>query len=299
MEHAGLHSETTALLILLGVVLYALLSRALSRTILTLPILFTALGLLLSAPLHAAVPAEIVHDGKRFVAEITLVLLLFSDASHVRFARLKQDYRLPLRMLAIGMPLSVGLGTAVIFGLSPENGLAMALLTAAVLTPTDAALGQTVVTSPHVPERLKQTINVESGLNDGLALPFVLLGAILASSAAANVDGLASMALMQIVLGPAVGVFVGWATAHALDLARERDVVDEGAQGVVFVGAAFLTFVGAELVGGNGFIAVFVAGAVFGNTYQHDIHFISEFMEGVGTIADDFRLFDLWSVPAA
>ena len=284
MEHAGLHGETTALLVLLGVITYALLSRALSRTILTLPILFTGLGLLLSAPLHAAVPADLVHGGKRLLAEITLVLLLFSDASHVRFARLKQDYRLPLRMLSIGMPLSIGLGTAVIFGLAPENGIAMALLTAAVLTPTDAALGQTVVTSPHVPERWKQTINIESGLNDGLALPFVLLGATLASATAAQIDGLASLALLQIVLGPVVGVCVGWGVARALDLARDRDVVDEAAQGVVFVAAAFLTFVSAELVGGNGFIAVFAAGAVFGNVYRHDIHFISEFMEGVGQL---------------
>jgi NhaP-type Na+/H+ or K+/H+ antiporter len=118
--------------------------------------------------------------------KITLVLVLFSDASHVQFSQLKQSWRLPARMLVIGLPLSIALGTLVTWLVSPEGGIAMALLTAAVLTPTDAALGQSVVTSANVPEKLSETINVESGLNDGLVLPFVLLGAILASAGMAN-----------------------------------------------------------------------------------------------------------------
>lgn len=284
MSHAPAAGEIAALVVLASVVAYSLLSRAISRSVLTLPIIFTAIGLLLAAPLKSAVSPEVAHEGKRLLAEVTLVLLLFADASHVRLARLKQGFQLPLRMLTIGMPLSIGLGAAVVFGMAPENGLAIALLTAAVLTPTDAALGQSVVASPYVPDRLKQTINVESGLNDGLALPFVLLGAILASSGVAAIDGLASAAILQLILGPLVGAAIGWAAARALDLSRDKDLIDESAQGVVFVATAFLSFLCAELVGGNGFIAAFVAGAVFGNVYRHDIHFVSEFMEGVGQL---------------
>jgi NhaP-type Na+/H+ or K+/H+ antiporter len=110
------------------------------------------LGFALSEPLRRPRRRRCSHEGKRLLAEITLVLVLFSDASHVQFSQLKQSWRLPARMLLIGLPLSIVLGTLVTFLVSPEGGIAMALLTAAVLTPTDAALGQSVVTSANVPE---------------------------------------------------------------------------------------------------------------------------------------------------
>ncbi len=166
----------------------------------------------------------------------------------------------------------------------------MALLTAAVLTPTDAALGQTVVSSEDVPEHLRETINVESGLNDGLVLPFVLFGAILASAGmdGANTDGLAGAAMLQVILGPLVGIALGWGFAKAMDYAQTRDLMAEAAGGVAFLMVAFSAYIGSELIGGNGFIAAFIAGMVFGNTYQHKIHFIGEFMEGVGQLLTMF-----------
>ena len=274
------------LIILLAFVLYSLFSKAISRSLLTLPILFTALGLALSVPLNESLSPELIHEGNKGLAEITLILVLFSDASHVRFRRLAMEWQIPARMLMIGMPLTIALGTAIALWLNPTSGLAMALLTAAVLTPTDAALGQSVVTSPDVPDRLGQTINVESGLNDGLALPFVLLGAILASSTMGNADtsGLAFEALTEITLGPLAGCLVGWSAAKAMDWAQDRGLMQEAAGAVVFLVTAFAAFGVASVIGGNGFIAAFVAGMAFGNTYRHDIHFISEFMEGTGQL---------------
>jgi NhaP-type Na+/H+ or K+/H+ antiporter len=148
---------------------------------------------------------------------------------------------------------------------NPESELAMALLTAAVLTPTDAALGQTVVTNADVPERLRQTINDESGLNDGPVLPFVLFGAILASAGmeGANTDGLATSALVQIIAGPLVGIAFGWTFAKAMDLAQDQNLMAEAAGGVAVLSVAFSAYIGAEFVGGNGFIAAFVAGVCF------------------------------------
>jgi NhaP-type Na+/H+ or K+/H+ antiporter len=96
--------------------------------------------------------------------------------------------------------------------------------------------------------------------------------------------GFASSALLQVVLGPIVGIACGWALAKGMDIAQNRDLMAEAAAGVVFLSAAFISYVLAEIIGGNGFIAAFVAGMVFGNTYKHDIHFIGEFMEGVGQI---------------
>ena len=258
--------------ILACVFIYSLLSTAISKTILTLPILFVAMGYLLSEPLNHYADPHVLDEGKRLVAEVTLVLVLFSDASHVRFRKLRQLVNLPVRMLAIGLPLTVALGTLVVFMILPAGGLAMALLTAAVLTPTDAALGQTVVTSPDVPDHLRQTINVESGLNDGLALPFVLLGAILVSagSGTAQTGGLALAVVLQIVLGPLIGAAFGWVYARAMDFAQTRGYMAQAAGGVAFLSGAFAAFTAAEAVGGNGFIAVFVAGMVFGSSYRND-----------------------------
>jgi NhaP-type Na+/H+ or K+/H+ antiporter len=286
MPHLELNVELVFLGILGCVIVYSLLTKAISRTVLTLPIIFTLIGLAASNPIELLAPPEVLDQSKRLLAEITLVLVLFADASRVRFSQLKDNYPIPMRMLLIGMPLSIALGTVVVFWLSPQGGVAMALLTAAVLTPTDAALGQAVVSSPDVPAQLSQTINVESGLNDGLALPFVLLGAIMASAGAGEVhtDGLALKVVLQVVLGPLAGIAIGWSVARGLDAVRDRDWVVESAQGVVFLATAFAAFLGAEVMGGNGFIAAFVAGAVFGNTYQHGLHFIHEFMEGQGQL---------------
>lgn len=267
---------------------YSLFSKRLARTALTLPILFTGFGLLISTVLPSALPPGVAHEGKIILAEVTLILVLFADASHVRFRRLRMNWALPVRMLIIGMPLTIGFGTAVAYGLNPGSGLAMALLTAAVLTPTDAALGQAVVVNPVVPEHLGQTINVESGLNDGLALPFVLLGATLASmpigQEPVSALPLAGEALTELVFGVLAGLATGWATARAMDWAQTRDLMYLSAGAVLFLLSALAAFATASLLGGNGFIAAFVAGMAFGNTYRHDIHFIGEFMEGAGQI---------------
>ena len=256
-----IHFDLVILGILVAFIAYALVTRLIDRSLLTLPIIFMGLGYVLSDPLRSVAPPEIMNEGKRLLAEITLVLVLFSDASHVRFSQLKQSWKLPARMLLIGLPLSIGLGTLVTWLISPGGGVAMALLTAAVLTPTDAALGQSVVTSNNVPETLSETINVESGLNDGLVLPFVLLGAILASAGMtdAKTDGLAIDAIIQIVLGPLSGIAIGWLVARAMDVAQARRWISASAEGVVFLAAAFAAYILASVIGGNGFIAAFVA----------------------------------------
>ncbi|WP_108815749.1 cation:proton antiporter [Loktanella sp. Alg231-35] len=290
METSHGSFEIILLGILACVFVYSLLTKAISKTILTLPIIFMIVGYLSAHPLEMLAEPEVLDVGKRLLAEVTLILVLFSDASHVRFKTLRRNFNVPLRMLVIGLPLTISLGMLVAYLLSPESGLAMALLTAAVLTPTDAALGQTVVSSEDVPEHLSETINVESGLNDGLVLPFVLFGAILAAAGldGANTDGLATSAVLQVILGPVVGIAFGWGVAKVMDYAQYKDLMVEAAGGVAFLAVAFSAYIGSELIGGNGFIAAFVAGMVFGNTYQHEIHFIGEFMEGVGQLLTMF-----------
>lgn len=291
-------------IILLGIIAFAALSRRLETSIITLPMVFVAFGWLIGqggaelVPMHAE--REFIHT----IAEITLILVLFADASRVDLRELRRNYAIPARMLLIGMPLTILLGTLVAHWVSPDTSWAVAMLVAAILTPTDAALGQSVVTSPAVPLRLRQGINVESGLNDGLALPVVMITAIFSAQfAGTQVDGLPDnvfvFAMMQIVLGPLTGIGVGYLFARVLDAVVRAGLITTVFQGIYFLCTAFLAFAAAELVGGNGLIAAFVGGLVFGHTLRSSSSFISEFMESEGQLLTiiTFLIFGAVMVP--
>ena len=265
---------------------------------------FTAFGWLIGQGGIKLLPVDAEREVIHSIAEITLILVLFSDASRVNLRELRSNYAIPARMLLIGMPLTILLGTLVAQWVSPGVPWAVALLVAAILTPTDAALGQAVVTSPNVPSRLRQGINVESGLNDGLALPVVMIAAIIAAKAAGTqVDGLpdnvALFALMQVTLGPLTGLVIGYVFAHILDAAVNRGLITVVFQGIYFLCTAFIAFTCAELIGGNGFIAAFVGGLLFGNTLRGSSEFIDEFMESEGQLLTifTFMIFGAVMVP--
>lgn len=284
MEQVSANTELVILGVMIAAIIYALLTKAVSRTVLTLPIIFVGIGYLCAPIATSFGTTEELRGSARFLAEITLVLILFADACHVRFARLKSEFTIPLRMLIIGMPLTIGMGILVISLVFPAGGLAIALLTAALLTPTDAALSQAVVNSPDVPETLSCAINVEGGLNDGLVLPFVLLGAILASTNMLETESFAVLAVTQLLLGPLVGIVFGWCVARMLGIVEKRDWIMDSAKGIVFLATALASFLASELIGGNGFIAAFVAGVVFGNTNRGEITAIDAFMDGPGQL---------------
>lgn len=276
-------------IILLGIVGFASFSRRLEGSILTLPMFFTAFGWLIGRSGTEVVPMNLEHEIIHTIAEITLVLVLFSDASRICFRDLSKSYAIPSRMLLIGMPLTILFGTLLAHWVSPNQPWALALLLAAILTPTDAALGQTVVTSPSVPLHLRQGINVESGLNDGLALPIVIVTALLTAQLsgvdADDIPGnLFVFSLMQVTLGPLAGIVTGYVFAKTLDAAMDHKLITLVFQGLYFLCVAFLAFTLAELIGGNGFIAAFVGGLVFGNVMRNSREFISEFMEGEGQL---------------
>lgn len=283
-------ATTTILIVLLAVAAYALLSKRIESSFITLPMIFTGLGLVLGGGGLDLIPMEVGNEVIHVIAEITLVLVLFSDAAGVKRATLsRSNLKIPLRMLLIGMPLTILLGMLTALWVSPDQPWALALLVAAILTPTDAALAQSVVTNPHVPKRVSQSINVESGLNDGLAFPVVLVAAIMAAQAA-GVEGhgtpenVTFFTLLQITLGPLAGVIVGYGAAKLLDFAVNRNATTIVAQGLYFLASAFVAYFGAQLIGGNGFMAAFVGGMVFGNTLRAPSVFIREFMEGEGQL---------------
>ena len=274
------------LLVLTAVAIFALLSKRIENSLLTLPIIFTGLGILLSQSGLGMITLEHNHHAIHLLVEITLIIVLFSDASQVKLSTLKHNFSIPGRMLLIGMPLTILLGSFVAQWASPQAPWALALLTAAILTPTDAALGQSVVSNPSVPEQIRQSINVESGLNDGLAFPVVLVAATLTAQMSEShvVDNLLVFISKQIGLGVLTGLFIAFLTAKLLDKAIKAATITTVTQGLYFLVTAFICYFAAELIGGNGFIAVFIGGLTFGNTLKAPSVFIHEFMEGEGQI---------------
>lgn len=272
-----------------GVVLFALVSRRLESSVVTPPMVFAVFGLAIgSAGLGWLEVGDDMESGHGFVhglAEITLILVLFSDAARIDLRALKADHNLPVRMLVIGMPLAIIAGTAVALLLPLGLSLWEAALLAALMAPTDAALGQAVVSNPKVPARIRQALNVEGGLNDGIALPLVFLFACLAGAAHSVEDiNWATFAGAQLGFGPLAGIVIGGAGAWALDTSALKGWISETYEGLAMLAIAFLSFAGAELIGGNGFIAAFVAGLVFGNFLRDRCRFVFEFAEAEGQL---------------
>ncbi|MDA8708185.1 cation:proton antiporter [Hellea sp.] len=276
------------LIFLLGVLLYALGSKRISHSVFSLPILFAALGFAVQGILPGEVNLEEHRSVILILAEITLVMVLFSDASRIKFDGLRDYIGLPARMLIIGMPLAIGAGTLLVYYVSPDVPWAAAILVAAILTPTDAALGQAVVTNENVPIRLRQTINIESGLNDGFAVPVVTIAAIFTAQFYGNLDmgeeNLILFTLKQVTLGPLAGLLIGGGAAYLFNVAHERDWTERPLAGLVFVSTSLAAFAFAHLIGGNGLIAAFIAGLAFGFILKGENDELFTFMESEGQL---------------
>ncbi|NNM00767.1 MAG: sodium:proton antiporter, partial [Gammaproteobacteria bacterium] len=265
---------------------YGLVSRRLDGSVVTGPLLFTLFGLVAGPAALGWLPLHISNDTVHTLAEVTLILVLFSDAANIDLKQLRDDHSVPARLLLIGMPLTIVLGTAAAWLVLDKLFIWEAALLAAILAPTDAALGQAVVSNESVPARIRQGLNVESGLNDGIALPLVLLFAALASAMHPETDSGQWLAFgaKQVLLGPVAGVAVGYAGAKLVALCFRTGWMSETAEGMIALGMAFGAFALAEAIHGNGFIAAFVCGLTFGNTLQKKCQFLWEFAESEGLI---------------
>jgi sodium/hydrogen antiporter len=226
------------------------------------PIFFVAIGVVMAQGLNL-LSLELDPHLIKVVAEVTLVWVLFADASRVKVADLRADRGRYLRLLALGLPLTIALGAVVavvVLGLSPWY----ALLVGAALAPTDAALGSAVMSDRRVPRRVRQTLNVESGLNDGIATPVVIL-ALGAIATAAGLDNESTgHALIGLLLGVVVGVVIGAGGGALLRIARRRGWSSDEFAGPAVLALALLAYSGAVLIDANGFVAAFVGGSAYG-----------------------------------
>ncbi len=266
-------------------VAYGLISARVDRSPLTGPMFFVGFGLLIGTEGLDVVDLSLDSAGVELLAEATLALLLFSDAVRIDVMRLRHDIALPARMLAIGLPLAIGLGTLLAWALF-DIPVAVAALIAAILAPTDAALGQAVVTDEAVPIRVRETLNVESGLNDGIALPAVTLFVALAADddQFTSAGSWLAFAGEQIGYGLAVGIAIGCGAGWLIDAASSRGWMEGIARQLAVLGVAVLAFVVALEIGGNGFIATFVAGLSLGSVARETCHHIEEFTEDLAQL---------------
>lgn len=267
-------------IVYLGVVAiaYALLSRRLSHSPITGPMFFAAAGLI-GATLGVWEPL-LRANGVSVILELTLGLVLFTEAMKLRLVSWSEDFELATRLLAIGMPLTILLGTIAAV-LVLDVGWVGAAIIATVLAPTDAALGLAVVESPKVPKRIREALAVESGLNDGIALPVLLF--FLALSSAEGGEPLWSLFFEGIGVALVVGGLFGLLAGLAMREAARRNWMQERWQQIMVVIIPVASLVVADHFGGSGFIAAFVAGLVFGRMIQHMDQEVADFADDTGT----------------
>lgn len=277
-------SEAGLLIAAVAIFAYALIARRLSDWILTAPMVFLGLGwgMTEAGLFHVEGAEKALH----LLAEATLVIVLFSDAAAVDLVALRKRFVWPERMLLIGLPATMALGTLAGWILLPGWPIWEVALLAAILAPTDAALGQAVVTNPAVPDRVRRALTVESGLNDGLALPAVLFfGCIAVGGVHDNIQSSwLIFAAEQIGLAALSGAAVGWLGGLAMRAASNLRLSTEAFEGVGVLALAGLSYLASTSLGGNGFLAAFVGGLAFGAVMKGRCKFVFEFMETEGQI---------------
>ena len=264
-------------------VVWGLISARLERWQITAPIAFVVFGAVLTNG-----PLEVVHlrlhsSTIRTVAEITLALVLFSDASRVNAKTLLADAGIPARLLGIGLPLTIGAGAATAAALFSSSGIWVAALVGAIVAPTDAALGAAIMSDDRVPSRIRRVLNVESGLNDGIATPFVnlfLAGALAAEAVSPTGAGKAAV---DLIGGAAIGVGVGLVGALLLALAVRAKWSAPGFKPLAVFALAVLAYAVAIVAHTNGFVAAFVGGLAFG-TATGATEEVLVFTEEAGTL---------------
>lgn len=262
VEH-GLNTEVITVFTA-ALVLWALVSARLDRVSVTPALAFVVVGLVVANEPLGLVEVEAGSETVRSLAEVTLALLLFTDAAGVDLRRLRADIAVPARLLLIGLPLTIAAGVGLALAVFADLDPWVCAVIGAAVAPTDAALGAPLMADRRIPARIRRELNVESGLNDGLATPIVTFAI---AGAVAEVGRLPDItpgaALADLVVGVLVGAVVGVAAGVALRAVR-RAGVTEAVESMAVLALALLAYAGAVELGANGFVSAFVGGLAFG-----------------------------------
>lgn len=266
---------------------YSAVAGRVERSWLSGPILFIAFGVATGPYGFGVLAVNVDAEGLQAIAELTLAFVLFTDAANANLAVLWRNRMIPERLLLIGLPLTIVLGFvagAVIF---PELGWIAIALLATMLAPTDAALGKAVVTNPAVPAPLRESLNFESGLNDGICVPVLLvfLGLAIGMEIEGGTFGHALRVVVeQLGIGVAVGLGLTGPAAWLLKAAVSRDWITANWSQIPVVALAAACFALAHVLGGSGFIACFVGGLLAGAIAKQHKHQLLAAAESAGDL---------------
>jgi NhaP-type Na+/H+ or K+/H+ antiporter len=275
------------------VVVYTLVASQLDRWWITGPMVFVAAGLILGPGGLDVLPFSLGNETILTITELTLALLLFADASTIQLRDVEGDAGLPRRLLFVGLPLTIVAGALLAYLMFPQVGWAAAALIATILAPTDAALGLAVVTNKAVPARIRRALNVESGLNDGIATPFVTLFiAAVAAEESLSDTAWGLEAVKQIGLAILTAVVIGSLGGKLLTFAIGRGWTSDVSEQIAILALAVLAYGGSIAIGGNGFIAAFAGGMLFGTATRRRLAEPVQFTETLGLSAS----FLVWSI---
>lgn len=274
------------------VFLYCLVSKLLERTVFTAPILFTLAGMSLFSVPPTTIDQEIKNQGFLLVAELGLVMTLFTDAARISLRELSSNWDLPIRLLTVGMLLTImvgATGAALVFpGLSWQE----AGILAAILAPTDAGLGMVIVNSPLVPARIRQALNVEAGLNDGLSVPFLMCFIAMVLEPDQGAGAVLSHYIgEQIGYGSLIGFVIGAGGGWLLMQAVHKKWMDGALQQMGLVSIPLLCLLASEATGASMFIAGYVAGLAAQLGFPDVGRRSVEFTETWGQLVDFFVFF--------
>jgi NhaP-type Na+/H+ or K+/H+ antiporter len=260
------------------------ISRRLTGTPFTPAMAFVLIGLLVGPLVANEVTVSARSATTRTLAEATLAVVLFADASRIKLSLLRREYAVPLRLLAVGLPLTIVVGAVLAAAIFAHLNAAEAVVLAVVLAPTDAALGQAVVTEPRLPSRIRQGLNVESGLNDGICVPVLLIALAVADveDKISSAHHAVAIVAEEIGYGIVGGIAAGLAAALVLAIGSRRHLISGPWLQAIPLAGAGLAYGIAVGLGGSGFIAAFLAGGIFGGLVPEESDQASRLNEEVG-----------------
>jgi NhaP-type Na+/H+ or K+/H+ antiporter len=279
-----MHQDFAVLAVFIFV--YSTLARGIERTPFGGALMFVAVGYILGPEILGWLQFGVDRHGMRTLAELTLALMLFTDAANANLSVLERNYQIPWRMLCIGLPLTIALGFIAAAWLLDDLAVFEMALLATMLAPTDAALGKAVISNKRVPSEIRESLNVESGLNDGICVPILFL--FLALAMDANTGGSAQLGLELVVneigIGLLVGVLLTLSMSWLLRFSARLGWIGGHWRPIHAVAMAFSCFSVAQAAGGSGFVAAFVGGLLFGGLLKRHKNDLLRAAEGTGEV---------------
>ncbi len=264
---------------------YSIVAGRVERAATSGPIVFVVAGLLMGPLGLGWFDGDVSRNELRVLADLTLALILFIDAANADLAILKRQFRIPSRMLIFGLPGVIFLGTIIAALLFDGLSLFEAGILGTMLAATDAALGKAVVTNKAVPAHVREGLNIESGLNDGLCVPilFVFIALALGSGTEGGSTMLAiKLVIQELGIGLVVGVGLTAVGTWALRWCWDKGWVTEIWKQVTVVALSIACFSVAQSLHGSGYIAAFTGGLFFGFKAKEATHRLVLAAEGIG-----------------